>query len=282
MPTRSSLPRGPRLAARLATTLALLLALTITAAFAQDAVPQDTVDIPVAPVEPFLANELALSEIGPRSAVLEVETTIDLACVVVYGPDDEFGLLALDEQMGAAAHRDHRVVLTGLEPDRDYRFRLQGSAPDGRLFASRIVAFRTPPETQDARFGPRVEGLDAVAASSEFSSAFAAGNAVDRDGGSAWSSRGDGNDAWIEIALPEETQLSGIGVWTRTMASSARILSFEVETEDGATFGPYELPDANGLHRFPLEADADRLTLRVADSTGGNTGLVELEVYRAP
>jgi hypothetical protein len=184
--------------------------------------------------------------------------------------------------MGAAAHRDHRVVLTGLEPDRDYRFRLQGSAPDGQLFASRIVAFRTPPETQDARFGPHVEDVRAVAASSEFSSAFAAGNAVDRDGGSEWSSRGDGTDAWIEIALPDRTQLSGIGVWTRTMASSARILSFEVETEDGASFGPFELPDANGLHRFPLEADADRLTLRVTDSTGGNTGLVELEVYRAP
>ncbi|MFW6346207.1 MAG: hypothetical protein ACOC0M_07770, partial [Halomonas sp.] len=81
-------------------------------------------------------------------------------------------------------------MLSGLEPDREYAFRLQGSAPDGRLFASRVVTFRTPPESEDARFGPRVEELAAIDASSEYSSSFAAGNAVDRDGGSEWSSRG--------------------------------------------------------------------------------------------
>ncbi len=276
---------------RHATVLALLLAgalLVVAGARpgallgAGAAVAQSEATLPeVEPVEPYLATDLVPVEIGPRSAVLEIVTTIDLACVVVYGPGDEFGMLALDQQMGAAAHRDHRVILTGLEPDRTYRFRLQGSAPDGRLFASAPVSFRTPPDGGDARFGERVEGLRAVAASSEFSDAFAAGAAVDRDGGSEWSSRGDGDDAWIEIALPGPTDLSGVGVWTRTMATSAQIERFEIEIDDGRTFGPFELPDANGLHRFPLAATAERLTLRVVDSTGGNTGLVELEAYKS-
>ena len=273
---------GRRLATLLATRLATVLAAVVLLTGPGAALAQADAAFPsVRPVEPHLANDLVPVEIGPRTAVLEIATTIDLACVVVYGPDQDFGQLALDQQMGAAAHRDHRVVLTGLEPDRTYRFRLQGSAPDGRLFASAVGSFRTPPDDGDARFGDRVDGLRAVAASSEFSAAFAAGNAVDRDGGSEWSSRGDGDGAWIEIALPGPTELSGVGVWTRTMATSARIERFEIATNDGRTFGPFELPDANGLHRFALDATTERLTLRVVDSTGGNTGLVELEAYRA-
>lgn len=229
--------------------------------------------------EPFIDGDLLPDEIGPRSAVIEVTTTIDLACVVVFGSDEGFGRMALDQQMGAAAHRDHRVVLSGLEPDSEYLYRFQGSAPDGRLLASAVYRFRTPPEADDARFGPAIEGVRAVAASSEFSGAFAAANAVDGDGGSEWSSAGDGDDAWIEIALPDTRELSGIGVWTRTMATSARIERFTVRTEDGATFGPFALPDANGLHRFPIDAAARTLRLEVASSTGGNTGLVELELY---
>jgi hypothetical protein len=251
----------------------LLLALT-AAASAQDPPA-------VHPVEPHVEGTLTPDEVGPRSAVLALTTTIDLACVVVFGADEGFGRLALDQQMGAAAHRDHRVVLSGLEPDTAYVYRFQGSAPDGRLFASDVYAFRTPPEEADARFGPAVGDLRAVAASSEFSSSFAAGHAVDGDGGSEWSSAGDGDDAWIEIALPGPTELSGVGVWTRTMTTSARIQSFRIVTDRGEAFGPFELPDANGLHRVPVETTAERLTLEVEASTGGNTGLVELEVYRA-
>lgn len=260
-----------------ALTAALVLAPFPSTASAQDA-PLPTVE----PVEPFLTEPLALSEVRPRSAVLEVTTTIDLACAVVFGPDADFGRLALDQQMGAEAHADHRVILTDLEPDTEYVFRLQGSAPDGRLLASQVQTFRTPPEQADDRFGPRIEDLEAVAASSAFSSGFAAENAVDRDGGSEWSSRGDGDDAWIEVALPGPTELSGVGVWTRTMATSARIERFVIRTDDGATFGPFELPDANGLHRFEIDATTTTLRLEVVDSTGGNTGLVELEAYRAP
>lgn len=233
-------------------------------------------------VEPFVDGDLAPDDIGASSAVISLATTIDLACVVVFGTDDGFGRMALDQQMGGTAHQEHRVVLSGLEPDTEYVYRFQGSAPDGRLFASEIMTFRTASETSDARFGDAVRNLRAAAASSEFSSAFAAGNAVDGDGGSEWSSAGEGDDAWIEIALPDVTDLSGVGVWTRTMSSSARIERFTVATDSGERFGPFELPDANGLHRFPVDATASSLRLEVEASTGGNTGLVEFEVYRAP
>ena len=269
-------------ATRIATLFPALIATLIAALIVSTALAQDGSLPTVEPVEPFLTEPLAMDEVRPRSAVLEITTTIDLACAVVFGPEGGFGRLALDQQMGAEAHQDHRVILTDLEPDTEYVFRLQGSAPDGRLLASAVQTFRTPPEQADERFGPRLEELQAVAASSTFSSGFAPENAVDRDGGSEWSSRGDGDDAWIEIALPERTELSGVGVWTRTMATSARIERFVIRTDDGATFGPFELPDANGLHRFEIDATTSTLRLEVVDSTGGNTGLVELEAYRAP
>lgn len=269
-------------ATRIATLFPALIATLIAALIVSTALAQDGSLPTVEPVEPFLTEPLAMDEVRPRSAVLEITTTIDLACAVVFGPEGGFGRLALDQQMGAEAHQDHRVILTDLEPDTEYVFRLQGSAPDGRLLASAVQTFRTPPEQADERFGPRLEELQAVAASSTFSSGFAPENAVDLDGGSEWSSRGDGDDAWIEITLPERTELSGVGVWTRTMATSARIERFMIRTDDGATFGPFELPDANGLHRFEIDATTSTLRLEVVDSTGGNTGLVELEAYRAP
>jgi len=259
--------------------LSIPLLAVVALALAGAATGQDAP--PVEPVEPYVEGDLTPDEIGPTSAVLDLTTTIDLACVAVYGTDRSFGQLALDQQMGAAAHRSHRVVLSGLEPDTAYVYRFQGSAPDGRLFASQVYTFRTAARVDDARFGPPVADLRAVDASSTFSEAFAPANAVDGDGGSEWSSAGDGDDAWIELGLPGPTELSGIGVWTRTMTSSARIQRFTIVTGEGETFGPFELPDANGLHRFPVEATAERLTLEVEASTGGNTGLVEVEVYRA-
>ena len=45
---------------------------------------------------------------------------------------------------------------------------------------------------------------------------------------------------------------------------------------------PEDRPDADGLYRFEVPTTAERLILRVVASTGGNTGLVEFEAYRAP
>ncbi|MDZ7802033.1 MAG: discoidin domain-containing protein [Trueperaceae bacterium] len=233
-------------------------------------------------LEPFVEGEIEIGTLQSTHAVLPFTTTLDLACVLVFGTDDSFGRLALDQNMGGAAHRDHRIVLSDLEPDTRYRFRLQGSAPDGRLFASRTYSFRTPVAETSDRFGPRLEDLRVEGVSSQYSDAFAAANAVDGDGASEWSSAGDGNEAWIELALPGATELSGVGVWTRTMSASARIERFEIRTDDGRRFGPFELPNADGLHRFEVPATASSLRLEVLSSTGGNTGLVEFEAYAAP
>jgi hypothetical protein len=133
-----------------------------------------------------------------RSAVLEVDTAIDVACSVVYGTDESCGLIAVDSDMGGGAHADHQPVLGGLEPDTDYVYRLQGTAPDGTLYVSEVMSLRTAPKPVG---GPTNVALDVTVtgASSVFSDAFAAENAFDGDATTEWSSRGDGDEAWVDV-----------------------------------------------------------------------------------
>jgi 6-phosphogluconolactonase (cycloisomerase 2 family) len=63
------------------------------------------------------------------------------------------------------------------------------------------------------------------------------------------------------------------------MGSSAQIESFELTTDQGETHGPYQLSDAGGPFYFETDFNARRLRFEIVDSSGGNTGAVEIEVY---
>ncbi|CAN5203435.1 hypothetical protein BH18ACT5_BH18ACT5_19600 [soil metagenome] len=135
------------------------------------------------------------------TAVLTVETSIDAICAVAYGDGEPQGSIATDREMEPGGHRDHRVVVAGLEPDTEYAYRLQGVGVDGRLYRSDIYTFRTPPAAESS-LGPNLaRGATVLDVSSEFSAAFAASNAVDGDPSTEWSSRCDGDDASITIDM---------------------------------------------------------------------------------
>lgn len=137
----------------------------------------------------------------------------------------------------------------------------------------------------DAEWGQNIAlvsaGARVVDASSVYndSSAWAATNAIDGDPNTAWSSAGDGDDAWIEIELAQEFTITGVGLWTRSMANSSQIRRFQVRTDDGTVLGPFTLDDAGRTYVFPVDVTARRLWFEVVDSNGGNTGAVELAVY---
>ncbi len=207
--------------------------------------------------------------------VLEVDTTIDVACSVVYGTDDGFGLIAVDSDMDGGAHADHQPVLGGLEPDTTYLYRLQGTAPDGSIYVSEVATFTTPA----APSGPANLALGATVTgvSSEWSDAFAAANAFDGDPTTEWSSRGDGDDAWVEIDLGLPEAIGEVVFRTRSMSDgTARTESSRV-IADGVEYGPFRADE-------PFGELADRgvvaqvLRFEVETSTGGNTGAVEIEV----
>ena len=66
------------------------------------------------------------------------------------------------------------------------------------------------------------------------------------------------------------------------MGTSAQISSFRVVTDRGETFGPFDLSDASAVHYFDVDLTAKKLRLETVDSSGGNTGAVEIEVYGEP
>jgi hypothetical protein len=209
------------------------------------------------------------------SATISVNTSIDAACAVVFGTDTMFGRLATDKDMGGAAHKQHHVVLGGLVPGTTYVFRFQGSAIDGRLYRSHIYTFTTPVPSASAPVDLAL-GARVVDVSSEYSADFAAANAVDGDPSTEWSTRGDGDNAFITLDLGSPTAIAAVEFQTRSMSDgSATTHSFTV-TANGTTYGPFPADES-----APLQVTAQVLRFDVATSTGGNTGATEIEIFGA-
>lgn len=231
-----------------------------------------------------------ITDLTAYDAILSFESSIPLACSVVYGKTTDYGLVSVDLDMAGGAHTDHGPLLAGLEPDTVYHFRLQGTAPDGTFYISEDMTFRTPEgdKSTEINMASLEAGARVLNVSSNFGGAgnddqWGANSAIDGSRGTAWSSDGDGNEAYIEIELAQQANLNAIEVWTRSMSNgTAQIFSFRLTTDTGQVLGPFSLGDAEQSYRFDVEAVARSVRLDVIDSSGGNTGLVEFAVFGTP
>ena len=234
----------------------------------------------VLPIEDILASDIVIEpEPSGTLATVHVGTRIPVACAVVYGIGDEFGAIATDDDMAGGAHTDHAPVLTGLEPDTEYRYVLQGSDAAGNLYRSDVRSFRTPAAIEEAAPGTNVAlGATIVDVSSEFSgAAFAGRNAIDGNLGTEWSSAGDGDGAWIVLDLGQETDVVGVRLRTRQMSDGSAIVQSYTVTVDGVErFGPFPVAEAATA---AVRARGRRLRFDAEATTGGNTGAIEIEVY---
>ena len=214
------------------------------------------------------------------TATLRVATTIDAVCAVTYGPTEALGSLATDEDMAGGPHDDHAAIMTGLSPETTYHYRLQGVGSDGRLYRSGLMTFTTPAASGTGAPGPNVavEGT-VVDVSSEFSDGFGASRAIDGDVGTAWSSAGDGDDAYLVVDLGRAVDIVGVGYRTREMTDGSSVVTSFRVTIDGELHGPF--PAGPGLARPELAATGRIFRFDVDTSTGGNTGAVEIEIYAA-
>jgi hypothetical protein len=231
----------------------------------------------------FVENPVVVPDVSGTSATLQVTTDLDMACAVVFGQDETLGDgIATDADMGGGAHTDHQAVMTGLEPDTEYFYRVQGSGADGNLYRSELRTFRTPPADAAGAPGENVAlAAEVVDVSSEFSDDFPADAALDGDLATEWSSAEDGDDASITIDLGRPVSVVGVALRSRSMSDGSSVVeSFTVTVDDGQTYGPFEAGTSFVVNEVEftgqiLRIDADR-------TSGGNTGAAEIEVYAAP
>ncbi len=227
-----------------------------------------------------IAASEPMFEFDPSGTVvrLHVDTTVDAVCAVAYGETEALGALATDQDMDAAGHQDHGPILAGLEPETTYFYRLQGVGPDGTLYQSELLTFTTPAAAEAGAGTNLALAATVTEVSSEFSDAFAAANAIDGNPATEWSSRGDGDDAFITLDLGTKTTVAGLRFVTREMSDGSSVTTtYTVTVDGGETLGPFDA----GLTARLVEVSFTGRVLRfdVATSTGGNTGAVEIEIY---
>ena len=246
----------------------------------------------VQPLEKILSKGPTFSDINPNSATVLIDTGVPVVCAAAYGTTTAYGQLATDSDMAGGPHENHHPLLSGLQPDTDYHVRLQGVGEDGTLYRSQDYMFRTAKgnasETRPAGTnlalvagGAKIAGVSSNYGGDNTGS-YGANNAIDGNPATQWSSNGDGNKAWIEIELPAKAHITNIGFWSRTMGSSAEIRTFRVIADGGQAYGPFALADAGSIHYFAIDFTAKRLRFEAVDTSGGNTGAVEIEVYGTP
>ena len=265
--------------------LAALTTAVLGAACASDDSSGSADVVRILPIEEILDGEIEVADLTATSGVVRVTTSVDVVCSVVFGTTTEYGGQATDLDMAGGGHAVHAAPMRGLEPNTEYHYRLQGTGPDGTVYVSERMTFRTPPATGVARdnLASAAAGASVTEVSSVFgdSPSWAAEHAIDGDPTTEWSSAGDGDKAYLVVTLPEPTTVASFGIWTRTMGSTAQILTFQVIVDGGRVLGPFEVADASGIHEFALNTPVETQTLRfeVVTSTGGNTGLVEFAAY---
>ncbi len=219
-------------------------------------------------------------------ARMQVTTNIEAVCSIAWGETDALGTIGTDLDMAGGAHNRHEVVLVGAEPGKTYSFRVQGATADGALYQSPISTFTLPeaPSGGGVGMGDHGEniarGARVVEVSSTFSAAWSGENAVDGDMSSEWATKGNGDDAYIEIDLGSQRQVIGVEFITRTMGDgTATTTEYTVTVDGGETLGPFPAGDPSDTRFADAVFTGRVLRFEVVSSTGGNTGAIEVRAF---
>lgn len=277
--------------------LLIILLVTVGIVLAQDGgeVDEDVATLlenyTFRPIDDIVDTDLIVTNFASDgTATLPIVTSVPVACTMVYGTTPEFGQLTLDQDMAGGTHSEHNPLLTGLEPDTTYYFRVQGVDAQGIVYISEVMTFTTPPQDEtevtnllSPLMGAQVIGYSSAFGDADSDSRWGIGSAFDGSSNSAWSSAGDGDDAWVEVQLGQRSLITGVEFWTRAMSDgTAQVFEFTVTTDSGEVYGPFTLPDADQPYAFEVEFEATTLRFDVTNSSGGNTGAVEIAVYGEP
>jgi hypothetical protein len=221
------------------------------------------------------------------SSTISFDSGVPTVCNAAYGITTDYGQVATIPMLDGAT-LDHALTFIDLEPDTTYHYRITVTDVNGNAYQSGDFTFKTNAEDETDLGTNWLATAEVVDVSSNFGGAadnetWGAASAIDGRGGSAWSSNGDGDEAFVVFELEQPIRIDTLLVHTRSMPDdTAQIFTFTVTSDAGETFGPFELPDAAQPYSFDLHAVARRLRFDVETSSGGNTGFIEIEAYGEP
>jgi hypothetical protein len=268
--------------------LASLTAFALVAAQDADPMEKTLAAVTFKPISDIVDGDLTVTGFASDgSATLPVTTKVPVACSIVYGTTPDFGSLAVDMDMNGGTHSDHKPLLTGLEPETTYYYRVQGVDDAGVIYISDVMTFTTPAQQvatatnlASPELGATIAGYSSAFGNADPTMPWGALNAVDGSANTAWSSFGDGDGAWLEIKLAQKAHVSRVEYWSRTMTDgTSRVTAFSVTADDGTVYGPFTVPDADQAYSFDVDFETTSIRFEVVSSTGGNTGAVEFGVY---
>jgi hypothetical protein len=269
------------MASRIAALLVIPLLLTACA------MPTLTDGVTIRPISDLTDAPLEITDFNNGTARLPIDTAIPVACTLVYGTTPEFGSLTLDQDMAGGTHSEHNPLLSNLESETTYYFRVQGVDDDGVIYLSETLTFTTPAwdDAPTDNLAALANGAVILGFSSAFGGAgpyerWGVNSAFDDNPATEWSTAGDGSDAWVEISLAAPAQIHTITFHSRAMTDGSAItLAFTVTTNTGETYGPFDVPGTNAPVEFAVDFAAETLRFDLVDTTGGNTGVGDIGVY---
>lgn len=220
--------------------------------------------------------------------IFRVTTSEPTICAIVWGATEALGNFNNSLTMTGTGIDVHDVALPGAAGGETYYFRVQGSTADGTLYQSELATFTLPEREPNAPDGALPSGVGenmAVTAtvsevSSEFSDAWAGTNAIDGDAQTEWSSTDDADEAFITLDLGESRAVAGVEFVTRSMTDgSAVTLTYSVMVDGSERYGPFPAGTPIRSAVQVVEFEGQSLRFEVEETTGGNTGAIEIRVF---
>lgn len=222
----------------------------------------------------------------PGRGIFRVNTTEPMICAIVWGETEALGRFNNSLDMNGTGIIEHNVFLPDATAETTYFYRVQGTTADGTLYQSEVMTFTLPASATGN--GDALEshgenlalGASIADVSSEFSDSWAAGNAIDDDLTTEWSSGGDGDDAFIAVDLGSPKSVAGVEFLTRTMANgTATANTYWVVVDGGDRLGPFEAGNPADPKFTPVDFTGQVVRFEIDTSTGGNTGAIEVRVF---
>jgi hypothetical protein len=117
----------------------------------------------VVSVNELMAFPPTVVELKPDSAAVKMVTKVPTTCSIAHGLTTAYGEISVDRSMYRGGHTEHYHILRGLQPDTVYHYKWGLLGPNGTLYGSRDLTFKTPPAASSIRRAPsRTHGSSVV------------------------------------------------------------------------------------------------------------------------